>query len=159
MVCLIVWAAAGFVDTTLREFRLSFELHRTESPQRGVPPPKIREALDGIKPVGVGLVARAVRFRRGAFGLERGADVLPRGSVPAVAGSTHATGHAVVGQEPREGRTGVRAPPIGVRPHGLRVTAPPHRPHPGIGDELRGPRRLHGPADDPARAKIHLAAT
>ncbi len=28
------WAAAGFVDTTLRSFRLSFELHRTEIPQR-----------------------------------------------------------------------------------------------------------------------------
>ena len=118
-------------------------------------PPKIIEALDVIKHVRFGLVARAVRFRRGAFGLERGEEALHRGIVPAVAGSTHATGHAVVGQEPLEGLTGVLAPPIGVMQHGLRFTAPPDRHHKGIGDELRGHRRLHGPADDPAREQIH----
>jgi hypothetical protein len=149
------WAAADLVDTHLHSFRLPFELHRTEIAQRRVPPPGIIEALNVIKHVGFRLGSRAVRFVRRAFSFQRGEEALHRGIVPAVAGSAHATGHAVVGQEPLEGLTGVLAPPIRVMQHGLRFTAPPDRHHKGIGDELRGHRRLHRPADDPAREEIY----
>ena len=120
-----------------------------------MPPPGIIEALDVIKHVGFRLVTRAVRLVRRPFGLERGKEALHRGIVPAVAGSAHTTGHAVVGQEPLEWLTGVLAPSIGVMQDRLRLAAPPDRHHQGIGDELRGHRRLHGPADDPAREEIH----
>ena len=108
------------------------------------------ETFDVIEPVRFGVVLRTVRFSRGAFGLERGDEALHRGIVPAVAGSAHATGYAVVGQEPREGLTGVRAPPIRMMQDHLRLTAPPDGHHEGIRNQLRGHRRLHGPADDPA---------
>ncbi len=151
----VVWAAADLVDTTLRSFCLPFELYRAQIAQGRVPPPGIIEALDVIKHVRFGLVSRAVRLVRRPFGLERGEDALHRGIVPAVAGSAQATGHAVVGQEPLEGLTGVLAPSIGVMQDRLRLAAPPDRQHQGIGDELRGHHRLHGPADDPAREEIH----
>lgn len=73
------WAAAGLVDTALHSFRLPFKLHRTEIAQRRVPPPGIIEAFDVIEHVRFGVVARAVRFRRGALGLERGEEALHRG--------------------------------------------------------------------------------
>ena len=115
-----------------------------------MPPPEIIEALDVIEHVGFGLVSRTVRLVRCAFGLQRGEEALHRGIVPDIAGSAHATGHAVVSQEPLEGLTGVLAAPIGVMQDGLRLTSPPDRHHKRISDELRGHRRLHGPADDPA---------
>ena len=39
--------------------------------------------------------------------------------------------------------------------HGLRLAAPPDAHHEGIGDRLRGHRRMHRPADDPSREEIH----
>ena len=120
-----------------------------------MPPRGIVEALDVIEHVRFGLVSRAVRFCRCAFGLERREDALHRGIVPAVAGSAHATSHAMVSQKPLEGLTGVLAPPIRVMQDRLRFASPPDRHHEGIGDELRGHRRMHGPTDDPAREEIH----
>ena len=120
-----------------------------------MPPPGIIEALDVIEHVGFGLVSRAVRLVRRPFGLERGEEALHRGIVPAVAGSAHATGHAVVSQQPLEGLTGVLAAPIGMMQDGLRLASPPDRHHKCIGDQLRGHRRMHGPADDPSREEIH----
>ena len=144
------WAAAGLVDTTLRSFCLPFELYRAQIAQRRVPPPGIIEALDVIKHVGFRLVTRAVHFVRRAFSFQRGEEALHRGIVPAVAGSAHATGHAMVSQQPLEGLTGVLAPPIRVMQDRLRLAAPPDRHHEGVRDQLRGHRRLHRPADDPA---------
>ena len=86
-----VWAAAGFVDTSLRSFRLPFELHRTEIAQRRVPSRGIVEALDVIEHVGFGLVSRAILLVRRPFGLERGEEALHRGIVPDVAGPAHAS--------------------------------------------------------------------
>ena len=71
-------------------------------PSRG-----IVEALDVIEHVGFGLVSRAVHLARRPFDLERGEEALHRGIVPDVGHPAHATGHAVVGQEPLEGLTGV----------------------------------------------------
>jgi len=71
-----------------------------------VPPRGIVETLNVINHVRFGVVSRAVRFRRGAFGLERREEALHRGIVPAVAGSAHATGHAVVSEESLKGLTG-----------------------------------------------------
>ena len=84
-----------------------------------MPSPGIVEALDVIEHVRFGLVSRAVRLVRRPFGLERGEEVLHRGIVPDVVGPAHATDHAVVGQEPLEGLTGVLATPIGVVQYGL----------------------------------------
>ena len=120
-----------------------------------MPPRGIVEALDVIEHVRFGLISRAVRLARRPFGLERGEEALHRGIVPDVAGPAHATGHAVVGQEPLEGLTGVLASPIGVMQDGLRLTSPPDRHHERIGDELRGHRRMHGPADNPPREQVH----
>jgi len=120
-----------------------------------VPSPGIIEALDVIEHVGFGLVSRAIRLVRRPFGLERGEEALHRGIVPAVAGSAHATGHAVVSQQPLEGRTGVLAAPIGMMQDGLRLASPPDCHHQCIGDQLRGHRRMDGPADDPSREEIH----
>ena len=102
-----------------------------------MPPPGIIETLDVIEHIGFGLVSRAVRFVRRAFSFQRGEEALHRGIVQAVAGSAHATGHAVVSQQPLERLTGVLAPPIGVMQHGLRLAAPPDRYHKDIGDQLR----------------------
>jgi hypothetical protein len=107
-----MWAAAGLVDTRLRQFRLPFELHGTEIPQRGVPPPRIVEALDIIEHIGLGLRSRAVHLRRRAFGFQRGEEALHHRIVPDVARPAHATGHAVVGQETLERLTRILAPSI-----------------------------------------------
>lgn len=117
--------------------------------------PGIVEALNVIEHVRFGLVSRVVRLVRRPFGLERGEEALHRGIVPAVAGSAHATGHAVVGQESLEGRTGVLASSIGVMQHRLRRASPPDGHHECIGDQLRGHRRMHRPADDPSGEEIH----
>ena len=97
--------------------------------------PGIIEALDVIEHVRFGLVSRAVRLVRRPFGLERGEEVLHRGIVPDVVGPAHATDHAVVGQEPLEGLTGVLATPIGVVQYGLGLASPPDGQHECIGDQ------------------------
>ena len=45
-------------------------------------------------------------------------------------------------------------PPIGVMQYGFGLPQPPDRHHERIGDELRGHRRAHGPANDPSREEI-----
>ena len=120
-----------------------------------MPPRGIVEALDVIDHVRFGLVSSAVRFVRRAFSFQRGEEALHRGIVPAVAGSAHATGHAVVGQKPLEGLTGVLAPLIRMMQDRLRLTAPPDRHHEGIRDQLRGHNRMHGPANNPPREQVH----
>lgn len=90
-------------------------------------------ALDVIGRVGLNLVSRAVRFVRRAFSFQRGEEAIHRGIVPVVAGSAHATGHAMVSQQLLERRTGVLAPSIGGMQDGLRRTAPPDRHREGIG--------------------------
>jgi len=110
----------------------------------------MREALDVIKHVRVGLVSRAVRLSRCAFSFQRGEETLHRGIVPAVAGSAHATGHAMVSQQPREMFTSGGAPSIGVMQDGRRLAALPDRHHEWVRDQLRGHRRMHRPADDPS---------
>ncbi len=151
---LVTWAAASLVYTRLREFCLPFELHRTEIAERRMPSRGIVEALDVINHVGFGLVSRAVCLARRPFGLERGKEALHRGIVPNIASPAHATGHTVVGQEPLEELTGVLAAPTRVMQHGLGRASSPDRHHERIGDELRGHRRTHGPADHPSREEI-----
>ena len=63
------WPAAGLVDTILRSFRLSFELHRTEIPQCGVPPTGIVKPLNVIEHIGFRLVSCVIQRPRGTFGL------------------------------------------------------------------------------------------
>src|ERR1022692_2884892 len=53
-----------------------------------------------------------------------------------------------------KGLTGVLAAPIRVMQPGLGLAPPPNRRHERIGEELRGHRRTHGPADDPSREEI-----
>ena len=149
------WAVTDLEGTNLRSFRLLFECHRTARAQRGVPPRGIIEALNVIEHVRFGLVSRAVRFSRCAFGLEQGEETLHRGMVSDVASSAHAPGDAVVGQEPMEGLTGVWAAPICVMPNGLRLASPPDGHPECIGDTLPGQRRMHGLADDPSREANH----
>ena len=81
--------------------------------------PGIIEALNVVEYVGLGLDSRTVRLGCRAFSLQRGEDALYRRIVPDVAGPVHATGDAVVSQEPLEGLTGVLASPIRVMQHGL----------------------------------------
>ena len=64
------WAAAGLVDTSLSESSLHFELHRTEIPQRRMPPRGIGEALDVVEHVGLRVIARAVQSARRSLDLE-----------------------------------------------------------------------------------------
>ena len=115
-----------------------------------MPPPGIIEVFDIIEHLGFGLVSRAVGLGCRTLGLQRGEEALHCGIVPAVTGSAYATDHAMVSHEPLEGLTGVLAPPIGVVQDRLRLVAPPDRHHEGVRDQLRGHRRLHQPADDPA---------
>ena len=67
--CGYAWPAAGLVDTILRSFRLSFELHRTEIPQCGVPPTGIVKPLNVIEHIGFRLVSCVIQRPRGTFGL------------------------------------------------------------------------------------------
>ena len=97
----------------------------------------IVEAFDIIKHIRFCLVSRAISFVRRSFSFQREEEALHRGIVPAVAGLAHATGHAVVGQEPLKGLTGVLAPQIGVMQHGLGLVSPPDGHHECIGDHLR----------------------
>ena len=120
-----------------------------------MPPPGIIEALDVIEHVGFGLVSRAVRFVHRALGLQRGEETLHCGIVPDIAGSAHAASDAVVSQEALERLTRILTPSIGVMQDGRRRAASPDRHHEGIGDQLRGHRRVHRPADDPTREEIH----
>ena len=126
--------AAGLVDTILRSFRLSFELHRTEIPQRGVPPTGIVKPLDVIEHVGFRLGSRVVQRPRGTFGLQRGEEALHCGVVPAVAGAAHATSQALVRQEPLERLAGVLAASIRMMQHGIRLASPPNDHDQCIGD-------------------------
>ena len=89
-----MWPAAGLVDTPLTRSR-RFELHGTEIPQRGVPPPGIIEAFDVIEHIGPGLGLRAV-------GLQRGEEALDHRIVSDVARPTYAAGDAMVGQKALE---------------------------------------------------------
>ena len=61
----------------------------------------------------------------------------------------------MVSQKSLEGFTGVLTAPSGVIQDGLRLASPPDCHHECIGDQLRGHRRMHRPADDPSREKIH----
>ena len=107
-----------------------------------MPPCGIVEALDVIEHVSFGLVSCAVRFGRRAFGLQRREETLHGRIVPDVAGPAHATGDAVVGQEPLEGLTGVLAAPIGeMKEMGSLLDFAPHRAAPTL--------RAHGPPTPP----------
>ena len=97
-----MWPAAGLLDTLLREFSRRFELHGTEIPQRGVPPPGIIEAFDVIEHIGPGLGLRAVPLRGRAVGLQRGEEALDHRIVSDVARPTYAAGDAMVGQKALE---------------------------------------------------------
>ena len=114
----------------------------------------IVEALDVIEHVGLGLGSCAVHLRGRAFGLQRGEEALHHRIVPDVARPAHATGDAVVRQEPLERLTGVLAPSIGVMQHGVGRAPPPDRHHQRIGDQLRGHRCTHRPPDHPSREEI-----
>jgi len=61
----------------------------------------------------------------------------------------------MVSQEPLEGLTGVLAPSIRMMQNRRRLASPPDGHHEGLGDEWRGHRGLHGPADDPPGEEIH----
>ncbi len=119
-----------------------------------MPPPRIVEALDVIKHIGLGLGSCTVHLRGRAFGLQRGEEALHHRIVPDIACPTHAAGDPVVGQEPLEGLTGILAPAIGVMQDRVRRAPPPDRHHERIGDELGRHRRTHGPAHDPPREEI-----
>ena len=79
-------------------------------PQRGVPPPRIVEALDVIEHIGLGLRARVVHFGGRAFGLQRGEEALHHRILPDIACPAPATGDAVVGQESLDRRTRILLP-------------------------------------------------
>ena len=96
-----MWPAAGLVDTPLTRSR-RFELHGTEIPQRGVPPPGIIEAFDVIEHIGPGLGLRAVPLRGRGVGLQRGEEALDHRIVSDVARPTYAAGDAMVGQKALE---------------------------------------------------------
>lgn len=127
------WPTAGLIDTHLRSFRLLFELHRTEIPQCGVPPPGIVEALDVIEHVGPGLGSGTVHLPYRALGLERGEEALHHRIVPDVPGPTHAASDTEVGQEQLKGLTRILAPAIGMVEDGVGRAPPPDRHHKGIG--------------------------
>src|SRR6185312_4749733 len=86
---------------------LPFELHWTEIPYCGVPPPGIVKALDVIEHIGFRLISGAVCGSRRALGLQRGKEAFHGGVVPAVAGATHARSKALVREETLERLAGV----------------------------------------------------
>ncbi len=143
------------IDTTLRSFGLPFELHRTEIPQRGVPPPGIVEALDVIEHVGFCLVSCVIQRTRGPLGLQRGEEAFHRRVVPAVAGATHATSQALVRQEPLERLAGVLAASIRVMRHRFGLASPPDGHDQRIGNQLSRHRHLYRPPDDPSGEEIN----
>ena len=107
-----------FGSHQLTLIRPAFRTPSDCEPQRRVPPPGIVEPLDVIEHVSLGLGACTVWLGRCAFDLQRGEEALHRRIVPDVAGPTHTTGGAAIGQEPLERLTGILAPPLGVMQHG-----------------------------------------
>src|SRR6185312_6005009 len=116
---------------------LPFELHWTEIPYCGVPPPGIVKALDVIEHIGFRLISCAVCGSRRALGLQRGKEAFHGGVVPAVAGATHATSKALVRQESLERLAGVLAASIRVMmQHGFGLASPPDGHEQCIGNQL-----------------------
>ena len=65
------WPAAGLVDTELSYSYLAFKVHGAEISQCRVSAPRILEALDVVKHIGLGIVAGMVDLSGCPFGFER----------------------------------------------------------------------------------------
>ena len=111
------------------------------------PLPGIVPALDVVKDIRSRLGSRLILSPIDPLPFEPAKETLGRGVVGATAHRTHTTGHAVVGQKPLSGLTGVLAAPIGVMQHGLGLLPPPDGHYERIRHKLHGHRRMHKTAD------------